>query len=174
MKPKKKRGGYTLIETLIVIAIMAILASMLLAYNNSSTNNVALYADQATIAGVLGRAKSLALEKWNGNGSGGAACAFGVHFTASGSYFVYEDVPTGTPPNCDGAHNHAYTGGDIVIQNLALSGGIGFVSAAQDVWFVPPYLTSVNALITIQTKGSAYGVGTSSVQVTSGGAVTSL
>ncbi len=166
MKPKKRRGGYTLIETLIVIAIMAILASMLLTYNNSSTGRVALYSNQATLAGVLGRAKSLALEKWNGGSSGNSACAFGVHFNLDGSYFVYESMPPCGTYSYDSSK-------DSIIQTLSLSGGVTFSSlpTPPDVYFVPPYLASLNATVVIQTKA---GNNSASVQVTSGGAITSL
>ncbi len=166
--------GYTLIETLIVMAIMAILASMLLAYNNSSTGRVALYADQATVAGVLGRAKALALEKWSPGSI--SACAYGVHFNADGSYLIYQDMPTGSPPSCNNPHDYTYGASDTVIQTLRLSGGVEFSALPNppDVYFVPPYFTTSTSgtpTITLRAKGTA---ATASVEVTAGGAITSL
>ncbi len=161
--------GFTLIETLIVVAIMAVLSSMLLTYNNSSSSRIGLYAEQATVAGALDRAKSLALEKWKG--SAASACAFGVHFSkADGSYFLYQSVPRSSPPNPCSDPDRSYVSGDVIVQQLKLSGSVEFLVVPDNVYFVPPYLTTHGTgSISLRTKGKT---DTASISVSAGGAVT--
>ncbi len=170
MRRNGNRKGFSLIETLIVVAILAILSSMLLAYNNSSTGRVALFSDQATVAGVLERAKSLALEKWrNGNNS---ACAFGVHFDkAAGAFFLYQSMPRSPLPDPCKDLDRSFMSGDVVLQELKLSGAVEFLVAPDNVYFVPPYLdTYGTGIVSLRIKGTT---DTSSVTISAGGAITS-
>lgn len=161
--------GFTLIETLIVVAIMAVLSSMLLSYNNSSSSQIGLYTEQAAVAGALDRAKSLSLERWKG--STDSACAFGVHFnTADGSYFIYQSMPRSPLPDPCKDTDRSFMSGDVVVQQLKLSGSIEFLTAPNDVYFVPPYLTAYGAgSISLRTKGKT---DTASIDVNTGGAIT--
>lgn len=136
---RNSRAGFTLIETLVVIAIMGILSAMLISYNHASTTQLALASDQATVAGALNRAKALTLEKYTPGLTGGAtACAYGVHF-ASSSYIVYGVLGDSS---CDNVGDFSYSGAatTTVVQTLQLDAGIAFTTAPTDIYFVPPYL----------------------------------
>jgi prepilin-type N-terminal cleavage/methylation domain-containing protein len=86
------RNGFTLVETLIVVAITLFLSGLLLTYNRSTDNLVVLAAEQARVAGVLFRAKSFALQK-NVQGGSEEACGFGVHFEKPGTLMLFGDRP---------------------------------------------------------------------------------
>ena len=79
--------GFTLLETIIVIAITMILSAVTLGYNRSNEKQIALYRDQAIIVGLINRAKSLALQKFNVEN----ACAFGVHFESPRGFTIFAD-----------------------------------------------------------------------------------
>lgn len=146
---ERSTEGFTLIETLVVLAIMAVLSAMLIAYNHSSTTQLALTTDQATVAGVLNRAKTLTLEKYNPPvGAQLSVCAYGVHFTNATStyliYAVYSDSAGNLNPNanCGAITDYAYAPGSRnqqEIQQFQLDAGIRF-AAAGDIYFIPPYL----------------------------------
>jgi prepilin-type N-terminal cleavage/methylation domain-containing protein len=155
------KAGFTLIETLIVIGIMGMLSAMLLAYNHSSTTQLALTVDQASVAGALNRAKALALEKYSPNLGGSViACAYGVHFTTS-SYTIYGVLAYN---NCNGVTNYAYSGSlsQINVQTLKLDAGLIFASGTPtDIYFIPPYL---------EAKSSPAGAMTVTIQILATGA----
>ncbi len=169
MKRRKHQDAFSLIETLIVVAILAVLSSMLLVYNNSSSSRVVLFSDQATVAGALERAKSLALEKWRNGGD--SACAFGVHFNeAADTYLVYQSVPRSPLPDPCQDEDRSFMSGDVVVQELKLSGAIEFLVVPENVYFVPPYLDTHGAgVISLRTRGTT---DTASVVISAGGGIT--
>jgi len=72
--------GFTLVETMVVIAITAILTSMSIGYTRTNEKRIVLYAEQAKIVGMLGRAKALALQGYNRTAGNRLGVCYGVHF----------------------------------------------------------------------------------------------
>ena len=70
-------AGFTLIETLVVLGILAMLASILITYNGSARQQDALTIETNKIGQVINLAKSLAMSTY---GSGGKFCGYGVYF----------------------------------------------------------------------------------------------
>lgn len=75
MRRTSRRKGFTLIETLIVIAITALLSSFVLTYTSTSREQVALYVEQSKISQTILRAKSLTLSTYN---QPAIPCGYGV------------------------------------------------------------------------------------------------
>jgi prepilin-type N-terminal cleavage/methylation domain-containing protein len=140
----KNKSGFTLVEMLIVVGIMALLSAMTLVSNRSSADQLRLFKDEATVVGVLNRAKALAAEKFNDNPD---SCAFGVHFESNSRNFtLFQDLNTTASDFCKefGGQfnsNFLYDAGES-IQAFSLEPGLVFdIGSAVDVLFVPPELT---------------------------------
>lgn len=88
---KKFIAGFTLVETMVVIAITLVISTMLLSYNRSSEKQIALFRDQAVLAGFFNRAKSLAIEKFNKNPD---VCAYGIYFPSAepDTFILFQDL----------------------------------------------------------------------------------
>lgn len=178
MKPTKLKNkeGFTLIETLVVIAITAILSSVLLVYNRSNESQIVLYRDQAVIAGLLSRAKSLAIQKYREPALPDySACAFGVHFEAPRDLILFQDLGLG---GCATGRVYAYDSGE-ELQRLSLDSRLQFLNippGGLDIFFVPPELivgtTATSGLpvsITLQTTNGRF---TAYTTVSAGGQIT--
>jgi len=131
--------GFTLIETMVVIAITAILAALTIAYNRSSEKQIALFKDQAVVAGALDRAKAFALERFKSGTE--TACAFGVHIDATGvagaPFTIFQDLP---------ACNNTYDEPGEKLETLTLDPRIEFREVTkQSILFRTPYLEVVDA-----------------------------
>ncbi|MEK7543072.1 MAG: type II secretion system protein [Patescibacteria group bacterium] len=74
--------GFTLIEILIVIGIMALTSGMFIGYNRSGDEQIMLFKDQATLISAINRAKAFAQQRYRLT-SGATACAFGIYIPAS-------------------------------------------------------------------------------------------
>ncbi len=171
---KKLGGGFTLIETLVVISIMMIISTMLLTFTNSSQTQIALSTSQATLAGVLTQAKALTLAKWTETSNPAELpCGFGVHFDPAGSALViYQDSRVLPPSSCDTQSHNYVSGSSREIQTVKLDPRIEFVDTQGDIAFTAPYLkTSGWRTITLKVKN---GTQKASVEVTEGGSITSL
>ncbi len=168
------KEGFTLIETLIVLAITAILSTIFLAYNSSSNGQVALYTERAQVVGALQRAKTLALDKYMVSPGSTSSCAFGVHFqTSTGVYSIYGKYPPPGSTDCTAGYGFMGNSSDTVVQSLQLQGKVGFVDPTpSDIYFVPPYFIA-NATGTITLKSNDSGA-TASIEVTQGGSISSL
>lgn len=81
------RRGYTILETLIVVAITALLSGFLITYNSVGRDQIALYTERAKLVQVISRAKALAL---SGYGGAEVPCGYGVRMSyAERTYILF-------------------------------------------------------------------------------------
>lgn len=73
-----RRLGFTMVEILIVVAVTATLSSFLLVYNNNSRQRIVLFVEQAKIAQIILKAKSLSISTYANSGI--TSCGYGVKF----------------------------------------------------------------------------------------------
>ena len=157
----KKKGGFTLIEMLVVIAIIGILSGMTLIYNRSGAEQLKLFKEESMVVGLLNRARALAAEKFNKNPD---SCAFGIHFTAgSPNFSLFQDLKPVANEFCkefDGSYNNdfVYASGES-IQNFILEKGLNFeissglagmpvtVGNPIDIIFIPPELGVTSTVV---------------------------
>jgi prepilin-type N-terminal cleavage/methylation domain-containing protein len=176
---RNKKSGFTLIETMIVVSVMVIISTMLLSSTKSNQSQVALSTSQAVVAGILNRAKSMALAKWDPSKSTTlSACGFGVHFDVAGNALIlYQDLPNFPPATpatnlCGTGHLYAYVSGEAV-QTINLDPKVALDGVPADIVFNAPYL-EVSTPLTITLKMKNDVTKTKSVGVTSGGSITSF
>ena len=141
--------GFTVVETMVAIAITMLLSTMLLTFNRSTEKQIALFKDQAVVIGVLNRAKALAIEKFNQNIN---TCAFGVHFkNDSQEFFIFQDlleteggVPIFGCRNLDTDEfysNHQFDEGEQT-EAFSLDNRLKFsLSGDLDIVFIPPEIS---------------------------------
>ena len=146
-------SGFTLIETLVVLSITALLSTVLILYSHIGENQIALFRDQSQVIGIIAKAKSLALQTYV---SGGAACGYGVHFTLPNTVILFKDQAA----NCANSDN-VYSGPSEEFSHLILDQNITFASTDMtDILFVPPDPTVImtpaitSGTITLQAAGS--------------------
>ena len=148
----KHRSGFSLIEIIVVISITILLSSLVIGYGRSSGKQLVLFRDQAVIAGVLNRARALAIEKFYEPEPDFDNCAFGLHFdNGSREYILFRDLGVG---GCDDV-NYRYdadgvTSGAITlleeISRFSIDEKLVFANpvADLDILFVPPELDVVS------------------------------
>ena len=153
----KKKGGFTIIEMVIVVAIIGILSGMTLIYNRSGAEQLKLFKEEAMVVGILNRARALAAEKYNKSPD---SCAFGIHFTAgSPNFSLFHDLKPATKEFCkefNGSYNNDFVyNSSESIQDFVLEKGLIFeisfdsglaetqITAGNsvDIMFVPPELS---------------------------------
>jgi prepilin-type N-terminal cleavage/methylation domain-containing protein len=107
------RHGFTLIELLIVVAISAMLATLVITYSGTGRNQVALATQTTVLSELLTRAKSLAVAAYQNPAVGAPhACAYGVAFDPTGNTYSLVAYVPGS--NCSSA---------ATVQALGVSGG---------------------------------------------------
>ena len=84
----KYRSGFSLIEIIVVISITILLSSLVIGDGRSSGKQLVLFRDQAVIAGVLNRARALAIEKFYEPEQYFENCSFGLHFDDSSLDYI--------------------------------------------------------------------------------------
>jgi len=157
----RDKKGFSIAELVIVMGLVGIITAIALAYNNTSNQTISLYTEQAKIAGILTRAKTLTLQR-RSEGGDAAPCAYGVRFSAS-SYAIYA---VSLLP--DGTCNPVESGSDV--ENFTLSPGIAIQDSPERVVFEAPYLTApLNGVITLEVSGSDLEV---EIEVDAGGGIT--
>ena len=145
-------AGFTIVELLVSISIMALLSGILIVYGRSGEKQLLLFRDQAKIINSILKAKSLALNTYSKEGS---PCAYGVHFDANKKeYRIFKDLDaSGSNQDCSTA-DKIYSSSpspnsedlipplvEILGKNLSFKEPL----AATDIVFIPP---DTNAIIT--------------------------
>jgi len=149
--------GFTLVEILVTVSVMAMLSSALVLHNRSNQSQLVLYREQAKIINTILRAKSLALNTYD---TAGAPCAYGVHFgkdsKGNWEYRIFQDLDANsekTGCSTDGLKaDNKYSGGESpnsedldlpIVEKL--SSGIKFSEPLgfTDIVFIPPDPTAV-------------------------------
>ncbi len=88
----RENFGFTLVEMLIVIAISAMLATIVVGYSSVGRNEVALSVESVKVSQIILQAKSLALATY---GSATHACGYGVSFNvAAQTYSIFGYHPS--------------------------------------------------------------------------------
>ncbi len=142
------KGGYTLIETLVVISITLVLSAIAIVYTHSSEKQILIYKDRATVVGFLNRARSLAAQKYRDPSVPDyLTCAFGIHFEPDSRDFVlFQDLGEG---DCSlGSTNYRYdqeADPSEAIQIVSLDSRLQFAgipAGGLDIFFIPPEITA--------------------------------
>lgn len=180
------RRGFTLLEILVVLAVTTFLTGMVLTYGARSRNQTSLYVEQAKLAQIILRAKSLSVATYN---NPNIPCGYGVSVDYdANSYELFSYHPT----SCFGLDikNAGIVKDTLnryeVLENYTLASGVklnrNFVDSNATlsiVFFLPPnpetYIwaedfgfTSNPAIINV---GAADGSLYMPIQVTAGGQV---
>ena len=106
----KIRHGFTLVELVVVVAIIAIVSSIVIPNFKAYNSNVLLTNAAYTLALAVRQTQffGIAVKGSGGSDQNSYSDAYGVHFSSqSSSYIVYQDIP-----NTDGDLQYYYTGSD--------------------------------------------------------------
>lgn len=167
MKRKNRQAGFTLTEMIVVTGITIILSTILISYNRSGNEQIALNVEQAKIIGFLNRAKAFALEKRITAGQ--RICAFGLHFEGQRQIFLFRDLPDDLAGSCETGFNKTYDGVIEFLEDFSLAQEMVLKNYPGDIVFEPPYLITYNfGLIKI---GLVAGDKAICVEVSQGGAI---
>lgn len=126
------RRGFTLIETLVILSIIAILSSVLLLYNRSGERQLILIQQKAKVIGEILRAKSLSIGTFVADEP---VCGYGVHFEQQ-TFRLFKDLAS----DCS-ASDLIYSADNPgeTVEAFTLPGGVNFSEiGARDILFAPP------------------------------------
>lgn len=111
--------GFTLIEILIILGIMAVLSTMAVIYTQAGQNQLALSIDESKVAQIILEARELSIATYSTNSK---TCAYGVYFDyASSTYSLFE---------YDSAVSSTQTGGRPICPSIASTTAVNGLSDA--------------------------------------------
>jgi len=127
-----KNKGFTVIEILVIVAVLSLLTTILLLNIRTGQNQIILFREQTKIIGILSRAKYLAISTF---GREGVPCGYGVHFNkTSGVFLIFKDLAV----DC-GASDKKYSGASEIYESYQLDPAVMFDGPTSlDVLFIPP------------------------------------
>lgn len=183
-----KRAGFSLVEIIIVTAMILILSMVVFTFGRNIQNILALKQTQGKLIALVGRSRSLAQQFALNPPANKEICAYGVHVDqAANKIFIFQDLVArqDNPSLCD-SHTYQYNsdedGAGITgeLNTMDLSSGNVIISNSTtltDVVFIPPDPTVVindpfevaSAVVTVKIKDTS---STASVQVNNFGQIT--
>lgn len=127
----RDRGGFTLVELLVVIAVLTVLSAVLIQYSRTGERQLVLFREQSKLVAALSQTKSLALTTFN---QPDVPCGYGMHFSAPRSYILFRDDAADCA-SADGVYSGASE--DVTVNELDLN--VRFSSLPiSDILFIPP------------------------------------
>ncbi|MFH1759097.1 MAG: type II secretion system protein [Patescibacteria group bacterium] len=83
--------GFTLIESLVVISLLAIMTSLLVLYNRTGEKQLILIKEKAQIVSIILKAKNLSFGALVEDAGTEIVCGYGVYLEGR-QYFIYRDL----------------------------------------------------------------------------------
>ena len=141
---RRPRGGFTLIEIVVVMGIIAILSSMMLGYSQRNSRQVLLATSQAKLASMFARAKFLSIQSFFYSGpQDEIVCGHGVGIDVDAKrVFIFQDIIDGGLCSRD-IDDYEFDGGDRILEGelnqLQLAdNGIDIATDSEYIIFIPP------------------------------------
>lgn len=141
LKPKTS-SGFTLVEMVVVFAVIIILTGGVILYSSGNRSQIALIQEQYRLINSFSRAKFLTLQFYQREI--GIDCGYGVHLNQNSSFFIYKDKKIDSLDSCQDV-NHSYKF-DSSIDEIVKDSGYEFSPlikfknlAISDILFVAPY-----------------------------------
>lgn len=175
----KSRDGFSLFEMVVVIGITALLSTIAVTYNRSGERQLAIFKDQAVVVGLLNRAKSLAIQKYQNPAitQDWVFCAFGLHLEAPREIILFTDLGSGScdPTNANYRYDEGVTPPE-ALETKALDVRnvfSGLPEGGLDILFIAPELVATSSadLPVTFTINSTVGGLTSLVTVSAAGQI---
>lgn len=125
--------GFTTIEMLVVIGVMALMSSVLMVYGRTGERQINLFKEQARIISALSRAKYLSIATF---GKTDVPCGYGIHFEAPRTFLIFKDLAVSG--DCSLA-DKKYSGAGEIFESFELDSVIVFDQLTlSDIVFIPP------------------------------------
>ena len=130
-------GGFTLIESLVVISILTLMTSFLILYNRTGELQIIILKEKANLIGTILRAKNLALGTLVTESAGVITCGYGVYIE-NNSYFIYRDLASDCQIS-DQSYSGNSSGEKLEGETYKLLPAVQFFqNEVNDILFVPP------------------------------------
>ncbi len=133
--------GFTLIETLVTLAIIVLLTSIIIFNTNTQRQDASLFRSAQTLSLNLRRAQNFALSSKKFRNDIYVPCGWGVHFNGVGSatYIIFADKAVNI--NCSDRDYIRASNGSEDFETVNLESGITINSLSNnlsDIVFTPP------------------------------------
>lgn len=163
--------GFTIIELLVVLGIMAMLSSVAILYSRTGEQQIFLFKEQAKVVSAILRAKSLAIQTFAQTFAETkvGVCGYGVHFIGApdNQFILFKDLVATIGSDCSTA-DHKYSGETENFEVNKLDNNLKFVQLGlADIVFVPPDPLVYLDGILDQSKSVVLNVGISTEDGTS-------
>ncbi len=151
IKPFFDSNGFTLVELLVTISLMAVFVTFALGYNRTADQQLALFREEGKFVNEIYKARSLAITTFNRTGtSTDVPCGYGIHIASSTAVTLFKDLPD-VPGNCKDYTQlslgsiYSSQNGNEDVETISLngiyisySGSSDFSLNPIDILFVPP------------------------------------
>lgn len=145
----KHQGGFTILELLVNVGIMAVLGTLFfINFRSSSTNATARHQQSSIIVADIRRVQTMTTAGSQYQGT--IVCGFGIHYVTSRAYLIYaKKVPT-FPTACAALSTRNYESTDYTVELKPLVNSGLSNSWFPDIYFEPPdpktYINNVRSL----------------------------